>query len=86
MKLRNLILKHHYNDRFFVIRMQHHSRNSRGGNTLIAGPCADLTIGEAFFLHEEAKNGFAKYLNTREDHLLFDAFIQLVIQDRLLSL
>ena len=45
-----------------------------GGNTLIAGPCADLTIDEAFFLHEEAKSGFAKYLNTREDHLLFDAF------------
>ena len=30
------------------------------GNTLIAGPCADLTIDEAFFLHEEAKSGFAK--------------------------
>ena len=43
-------------------------------NTLLAGPCADLTIDEAFFLHEEAKSGFAKYLNIREDHLLFDAF------------
>ena len=45
-----------------------------GGNTLIAGPCADLKIDEAFFLHEEAKSGFAKYLNTRKDDLLFDAF------------
>jgi hypothetical protein len=44
------------------------------GNTLLAGPCADLTIDEAFFLHEEAKSGFARYLNTREDHLLFDSF------------
>ena len=43
-------------------------------NTLLAGPCADLTIDEAFFLHEEAKSGVAKYLNTREDQFLFDAF------------
>ena len=55
------------------------------GNTLLAGPCADLTIDEAFFLHEEAKSGFAKYLNTREDHILFDAFTQPVIQDLLHS-
>lgn len=43
-------------------------------NTLLAGPCADPTIDEAFFLHEEAKVGFAQFLNTREDHLLFEAY------------